>query len=99
MNNTQVLEETQKESVGQPASRWFATLTSTASLDLPGRMGRLVGVNSRSRTLYLGNEIDCAPPASAEHPDCTVIFDGVLFNRIILEEDLGEVRVPPNSDA
>ncbi len=99
MNNIQVREETQPEIAHQSSARWYATLTGTASVDLPGRRGRSVGVNSRSRTLYLGNEIDCAPPACAEHPDCSVIFDGALFNRSDLQDELGEVRLPSNSDA
>jgi asparagine synthase (glutamine-hydrolysing) len=94
MNNPRGLKETQQEIVGQSASRWFATFT-----DLPGGIGSAVGTNSPTRTLYLGTEIDSIPPVCADHPDCCVIFDGVLFNRRDLQRDLGEVRVPSGSDA
>lgn len=99
MNNCSALEETLKESVGQPASRWFATLTRTAPADLPRSSGRMVGVNGRSRSLYLESEVGYTSPACAVQADLSVIFDGALVNHTELCAELSDGLMPVNNDA
>ena len=54
-----------------------------------------VGTSGRSQTLYLGNEINGVPPVCATQANCSVIFDGVLFNQEDLLDELGDFLAPP----
>lgn len=94
MNSSQ-LQEMEREGVpGQARSPWFATFTSNLPVDLPGYMGQAVGTSGRSQTLYLGNEINRVPPLCAAQANCSVIFDGVLFNQEDLQDKLRDFQAP-----
>src|SRR6185295_2121191 len=96
--NNQVREKADQVA-GQPSSCWFATFTGDAPAELRGYAGRMVGLNGRSRTLYLDSKLDYALPLCAEHADSSVIFDGALFNRAELRAELGNLLIPANNDA
>src|SRR5258706_6854328 len=98
MNNTQVLGDQQNEIV-QQGSRWLATFTRSAPLDLPGYMGQGVGAHGRAQTLYLGSETDYTLPVCAEQASTNVIFDGELFNHQELQDELGDQIKPAINDA
>ena len=99
MNNNQVWKKTQDDRLRQPGSRWFVTFTSHAPVELPGYMGRMLGANGRSRTLYLGSEVDCAQPICAEQGCYSAVFEGALFNRQELQAELGDLLIPANNAA
>src|SRR2546422_2582923 len=99
MNNKQVQEKAQNEVLGQPGSRWFATLAGRPPLELPGYEGGFVGGEGQSRTLYLGGEANRVLPACAARSDCSVIFDGALFNGRELRDELGDFLAPASNDA
>jgi asparagine synthase (glutamine-hydrolysing) len=94
VNKYQVQETEQNVVIGQRGSRWFATFTRIPPVDLPGYMGQVVGANGRSRTLYLGNEVNSVPPLCAAETNCSVIFEGALFNQEDLREQLGDFLAP-----
>ena len=94
MNKSQVQESVQNEVLGQRGARWFATFASALPVDVPGYRGQVVGTSSKSRTLYLDNEINCVPPVCAAQANCSVIFDGALFNRADLRNELGDFLAP-----
>lgn len=99
MNRNQVQKKAQNDMPDQPGSRWFATLAGRLPFDLPGYDGRFVGGNGQSRTLYLGSEADHVLPACAVRADCSLIFDGALFNHGELRDELGEFPTPAGNDA
>ena len=90
MNTSYAPTKTQEEALGQPCARWFASFAESAPIDLRGFDCRLVAGEGRSRKLYLGNEIGGAWPAFAEGSGCGVIFDGALYNRENLKDELGD---------
>jgi asparagine synthase (glutamine-hydrolysing) len=100
MNNTQALEQGDKNFQQQSTSRWIGVLTPAAPNEGLTMGCRLVAGEGRSKKLYLLHEIGSAPPLCAERSGCGVIFDGVLYNRRELQQDLGEFNAPAdNSDA
>ncbi len=99
MNSNPIQEKAQNERLGQRGSRWFATLAERLPLEPPGYVGRFVGSHEGSRALYLGSETESALPACAARSDCKVIFDGALFNRRELRDELGDFVAPASNDA
>lgn len=100
MSKTQLLEQTQDSTLQQPGARWFATVAETAPTDTAGYRCRQVASDGSLRTLYVGNEIDCAPPLCAERYGRSVIFGGNLYNRWDLQHELGDSVTPvDNNDA
>ncbi len=98
MNKSHALEDTELEPLRQRSSRWFARFGESAPIDEVGFDSLLVSGEGRSKKLYLGNEIGCAPPLSVQRFGCGVIFDGVLFNQRDLQVELGEFIAPPSSN-
>lgn len=94
MNKNKVWEKAEDGVLGQSGSRWIATFTSSPPADLPRYIGRALGGNGRSRTLYLGSEVDGALPFCAEHAETSVIFQGLLFNQQDLRDELGDFLAP-----
>lgn len=99
MNRNQVQEKAQNDMLGQLGSRWFATLAGRLPFELSGYEGRFVGGDGQSRTLYLGGEPGRVLPACAARSDCSVIFDGALFNHRELRDELGQFLAPASNDA
>src|SRR5712692_11030142 len=100
MNKNQLLEQTQTDVLRQTGPRWFATLAEAASVQVPGYDLQLLADNRSERRLYLGNEVDNAPPLCAEQDGRCVIFDGVLVNQHDLRSELGDFVAPAGkSDA
>ena len=96
--NKQLQEDKQSELRRQPGSRWFAALTATAPAELPRYDCRRVAGNGRSRSLYLRGEIGSALPVFTERSGRGVIFDGALYNRLDLQDELGSFMTPAGSD-
>lgn len=96
--NKQLQEDKQSQMVRQPGSRWFATMTATAPAEWPRYDCRRVAGNGRSRSLYLRGEIGSALPVFTERSGRGVIFDGALYNRQDLQDELGSFMTPAGSD-
>lgn len=71
-------------------SSWVATFGEVAGAE-------------RGRRLHLisepGSQPDYSPPVTAEGASCTVIFDGVLYNRAELRERLPDLPAATTNDA
>ena len=96
--NSQVQENTGSEVLREPGSRWFAELSTAPPTGVQRYESRLIAGNGRARHLYLRGEIGTAQPISAERAGCGVIFDGALYNRKDLQNDLGDFMAPAGSD-
>ncbi|HYR76606.1 MAG TPA: asparagine synthase-related protein [Pyrinomonadaceae bacterium] len=82
----------------QPSSRWFAALGNTAP-ELRGYVCQPVAVNGRPKSLHLVAEVESVLPAFDERAGCGVIFDGALYNRRDLQNELGDQRLASDNDA
>ena len=98
MNNSQALAEIQTATFGENSSRWFAQCGDSAPIEAPGFDCRLVAGTGRSQKLYVGNETEATAPVSLERFGCAVVFDGVLFNRKVLRDELGELASSEESE-
>jgi asparagine synthase (glutamine-hydrolysing) len=98
MNKNQGLEKAPDEMPGEARPQWFAAFTDIVP-DGPGGFGyRLVAGNARSRALYLGTKIGNTLPACAQRSGSGVIFDGVLYNREELRDELGDSLTASGQD-
>ncbi len=98
MNNSHALEETHTETLPQSSSHWFAQFGVGVPIDQTNFACQLVAGEGRSRKLYLRNEIGSGSPDFVEGAGCGVIFDGVLFNRKELQDELGAFCSPGRSN-
>jgi asparagine synthase (glutamine-hydrolysing) len=97
MNKTQALEQGDREVLNGTSSRWLALLAHGASIDSPALMSRLVACTGRAQRLYVHRELDSTSAVVLEGAGCTVIFDGALYNRADLQDELGGFRAPQGS--
>jgi asparagine synthase (glutamine-hydrolysing) len=97
MNKTQALEQGDREVLNGTSSRWLALLAHGASIDSPALMSRLVACTGRAQRLYVHRELDSTSAVVLEGAGCTVIFDGALYNRADLKDELGGFRAPEGS--
>src|SRR2546422_7225648 len=94
----QLQEEQQSDVLRQPGSRWVSALARTVPAELRQYDCRCVAGNHGSRSLYLRGEIGSALPLFAERSGRGVIFDGALYNRQDLQDELGSFASPAGSD-
>lgn len=94
----QLQEEQQSEVLRQPGSRWLSALARTVPAELRQYDCRCVAGNHGSQSLYLRAEIGSALPVFTERSGRGVIFDGALYNRQDLQDELGSFASPAGSN-
>jgi asparagine synthase (glutamine-hydrolysing) len=97
MNNIPPPPQTQPDAFSQrPWARWLTMLTGQPPVQVPGMLCKLLAGDGRSRQLHLITEIGSEPPAHGSQAECAVVFDGALYNRSELEDELGAPPDLPN---
>jgi len=90
MNSTPTPTQTQPDALSQrPWARWLTILSDGPPSEVRGSPCQLLAGEGRPRQFYLATEVDSLTPAYASQGQCAVVFDGALYNRTDLEQELG----------
>ncbi len=98
MNRNQVLAQTQAEVLPRAESRWVASLAETPPIERPGYGRWQVAAEGRSRSLYVSEETGSALPICAQRSGIALVFDGTLYNRRELQDELGPALLSGSSN-
>ena len=98
MNKNQALAQTQEDVLSQASPRWVASLADSAPAERHGYGRWQVAGDGRSRSLYLSGETGGALPIWAKRPGLALVFDGALFNRRDLQNELGDFLASSDSN-
>ncbi len=99
MSKIHALNQADKKVLRQASSHWLGLFTDAVPADLPGFDCQLVAGEGRSKKLYLRQQIDVSAALWAARAGCGVIFEGALYNRRELQNELGDLPAPASNDA